>query len=337
MLILPPKKESKSGSKEPENRQNLSFATPSKIAFLFPGQGAQYPGMGKDFADAFSIARETFEEADDLLQEPISRIIFEGPDQELTKTKNSQLAIFIMSAALLRSFQSQFSGVKPHVCAGLSLGEYTALWASGKLSFQETLLLVRYRANFMNEACETVHGTMAAILGMDGSDVESSIKNISGVWVANYNCPGQVVISGTEAAVGEATSVLKLAGAKRVIPLQVHGAFHSGLMQKAQDKLAPCIEQAPLLESDIALAMNAPGDFVGSLSAIRRQLILQVTGSVRWEQLILNIDKREPHQFFEIGCGKTLAGFNKKMGFPTLTVEKIADLEKVAHELGALK
>ena len=306
-----------------------------KVAFIFPGQGAQYPGMGKDFADAFAVARETFEEADDILQEPLSRIIFEGPETELTKTKNSQLAIFVVSAALLRSFQSQFKDIKPSVCAGLSLGEYTALWASGKMTFQDTLLLVRQRANFMNEACETVPGTMAAVLGLDGPSVESALKNISGAWVANYNCPGQIVISGTEAAILEAASALKLVGAKRVIPLQVHGAFHSGLMQKAQDQLKPFIERAPLTDTKIALAMNAPGDIVSDLTEIRRQLILQVTGSVRWEQLIQNIERTAPHQYFEIGCGKTLAGFNKKMGFPTLNVEKISDLEKIAHEMEA--
>jgi [acyl-carrier-protein] S-malonyltransferase len=305
----------------------------SRIAYLFPGQGAQYPGMGKDFADAFSVARETFEEADDVLGESISKIIFEGPEAELTKTKNSQLAIFTVSVALLRSFQSQFSDVKPTVCAGLSLGEYTALWASGKLSFRETLLLVRARANFMNEACESVPGAMAAVLGMTGPEVESVIQNISGAWVANYNCPGQIVISGTESAMQEAASALKLAGAKRVIALQVHGAFHSGLMQKAQDGLTPFVKSANLIESDILLGMNAPGHLVSNLAEIRRQLILQVTGSVRWEQLIQNIEKSGSHRFFEIGCGKTLAGFNKKMGLSTLSLEKVADLEKIALEI----
>jgi len=305
-----------------------------RVGYIFPGQGAQYPGMGKDFAETFAVARETFEEADDILQESLSRVIFEGPETELTKTKNSQLAIFIVSAALLRSFQTQFR-INPAVCAGLSLGEYTALWASGKMTFQETLLLVRQRANFMNEACETVPGTMAAVLGLDGPAVLSAMQNISGVWVANYNCPGQIVISGTEAAIIEAAASLKIVGAKRVIPLQVHGAFHSGLMQKAQDQLKPFIERAPLIDSPIALAMNAPGGIVSDLAEIRRQLILQVTGSVRWEQLIQSIESNGPHQYFEIGCGKTLAGFNKKMGFPTLNVEKISDLEKIAHEMEA--
>jgi [acyl-carrier-protein] S-malonyltransferase len=185
----------------------------------------------------------------------------------------------------------------------------------------------------MNEACETVPGTMAAVLGLDGPAVLSTIQNISGVWVANYNCPGQIVISGTEAAIIEASGALKNVGAKRVIPLQVHGAFHSGLMQRAQDQLKTFIERAQLSDSPIALAMNAPGGLVTDLAEIRRQLILQVTGSVRWEQLIQSIENSSSHQYFEIGCGKTLAGFNKKMGFPTLNVEKISDLEKVAHEM----
>lgn len=306
-----------------------------KIALIFPGQGAQYPGMGKDFIEAFAVARHTFEEADDLLQESFSKIIFEGPESELTKTKNSQLAIFIVSAALLRSVQSQFPEIVPDVCAGLSLGEYTALWASHRLSFQETLLLIRKRAEFMNQACLLSAGTMAAVLGLEAQAVELSLRDIPDVWIANYNCPGQIVISGTEPAIQMATAALKLAGAKRIIPLQVHGAFHSGLMQTAEQNLAPFIERAPLRDSDIAFAMNAPGDFVTSLSEIKRQLILQVTGSVRWQQLILNIEKRNSHQYFEIGCGKTLTGFNKKMGLPTLSVEKLDDLEKVEQEMGA--
>jgi [acyl-carrier-protein] S-malonyltransferase len=187
----------------------------------------------------------------------------------------------------------------------------------------------------MHEACEKTVGTMAAVLGLDGPAVEAAVRPLSDVWVANYNCPGQIVISGTEPAVAHAAAVLKSAGAKRVISLQVHGAFHSGLMQNAQDQLAPFIEGAPLVESSIHLAMNAPGDFVQTLPEIRRQLIGQVTGSVRWEQLILNIEKTGAHQYFEIGCGKTLAGFNKKMGFPTLTVEKILDLETIAREMEA--
>lgn len=307
-----------------------------KIAMLFPGQGAQYPGMGKDFAETFAVARETFQEADDILQESLSKIIFEGPEGELTKTKNSQLAIFVVSAAILRSVQSQFPELKPSVCAGLSLGEYTALWASGKLGFKETIQLIFHRANFMNEACETTAGTMAAVLGLDGPSVEKALEGMKDVWVANYNCPGQIVISGVESAVQAASLALKPVGAKRVIPLQVHGAFHSGLMQKAQDKLAPFIEKAPLTESDVRLAMNAPGNFVSTLAEIRSQLIRQVTASVRWEQLILNMANEGSYQFFELGCGKTLSGFNKKMGFSTLSVEKIADLELVARDMEVL-
>lgn len=306
-----------------------------KFAFLFPGQGAQYPGMGKDFSEAFAVARQTFEEADDILREPFSKIIFDGSEAELTKTKHSQIAIFIVSAALLKVLQSQFPSLYPSVCAGLSLGEYTALWASGRLSFQQTLLLVQGRANFMNEACEKVPGTMAAILGLDADTLDAVVKDIDEVWVANYNCPGQIVISGTKKGCDTAASILKAEGAKRIIPLQVHGAFHSGLMQQAQDALSFFIAEAPLKNSLVGFAMNTPGDFVTDLDEIRRNLTLQVTSSVRWQQAISAIEKKPVDLYLEVGCGKILTGFNKKIGVapPTLSIEKVADLETLAREL----
>lgn len=303
-----------------------------KYALIFPGQGAQYPGMGKDFAEAFAVAKDTFEEADDILQENLSKTIFEGPETELTKTKNSQLGIFVVSAAILRSLPE----LKPSICSGLSLGEYTALWASGRLSFKETLLLVQKRALFMNEACESTKGTMAAVLGT--VDVEAAIKGIPDVWVANYNCPGQTVISGTQEGVEAASIALKNAGAKRVLPLQVHGAFHSGLMKRAQDSLAPYIAKAPIVDSDVGFVMNTSGDFVSSVDEIRKLLTQQVTHSVRWEQGILAIEKRKVDLYIEIGCGKTLAGLNKKIGVsvPTVSAEKLTDIDNVVSQLRSL-
>jgi [acyl-carrier-protein] S-malonyltransferase len=291
-----------------------------KYVFLFPGQGAQYPGMGKDFYEAFAASRQTFEQADDLLKENLSKIIFDGPESELTKTKYSQCAIFVVSAAILRAMPE----MKPAVCAGLSLGEYTALWASGRLSFEETLLLIQKRAQFMNDACENVSGTMAAVLGM--ADVESALQGIPGVWVANYNCPGQIVISGTKEGVAIASEQLRAKGAKRIIPLQVHGAFHSGLMQGAQDALAPYIAAANIRESNIGFVMNATGDFAGD---VKKNLTCQVTSSVRWDQGILAIEKTKPDKYLEIGCGKTLTALNKKIGVaaPTISVEKVGDLD----------
>jgi [acyl-carrier-protein] S-malonyltransferase len=306
-----------------------------KIAFIFPGQGAQYPGMGKDFAASFAIARETFEEADEILGENLSKIIFEGPESELTQTKNSQLAIFVMSAAVLRTLQSQLPDLVPSICSGLSLGEYTALWASGRLSFKETLLLIRERARLMNEACEKVSGAMAAVLGMGGAEVEAAIRGIPGAWVANYNCPGQIVISGTKEGVEAASSALKGAGAKRVLPLQVHGAFHSGLMKSAQEGLTPFIDRAPLVDSKIEFVMNVPGNFIQSLSDIRRHLASQVTHSVRWEQGVRAIEEKKVDLYVEIGCGKTLTGLNRKIGVaaPTISIDKIGDLEEAARQI----
>lgn len=305
-----------------------------KLAYLFPGQGAQYPGMGKDFSDSFAISRETFEEADEILGMSLSRIIFEGPEETLVQTKYSQIAIFVSSMAILRALQQQMPDVKPFVCAGLSLGEYTALCASGKLSFSETLLLIQKRALLMNEACEKVPGTMAAVLGLEGSRVEEALQGISGVWVANYNCPGQIVISGTKAGVEKGSEVLKAVGAKRILPLSVSGAFHSGLMQMAQEGLAPYILAAPLQETSVQLVMNVPGDFVVKTEEIRKYLISQVTQSVRWEQSILQMDRAGIDCYLEIGCGKTLSGMNRKIGVSglTLSIEKLADLENFAKQ-----
>ncbi|MBX7066024.1 MAG: ACP S-malonyltransferase [Parachlamydiales bacterium] len=301
-----------------------------KIAFVFPGQGAQTVGMGKDFYDSFAIAKETFQEADDLLKEGLSKIIFEGPMDLLTETRNSQLAIFVVSMALLRTAQQQLPDLIPAACAGLSLGEYTALCASGRLGFKETLLLVRERARLMNEACEKVPGTMAAVLGMSAEQIVEGVKGLQGVWVANFNAPGQTVISGTKEGIEKAGIVLKERGAKRVIPLTVHGAFHSGLMQKAQDGLKPFIDLAQIQDSNIGFVMNVTGDFVNGVDAVRCNLEAQVTQSVKWEQGIEAMKREGIELYLEIGCGKTLTGLNKKIGVASCaSIEKINDLEMV--------
>ncbi|MBS0626516.1 MAG: ACP S-malonyltransferase [Verrucomicrobia bacterium] len=304
-----------------------------KIAFLFPGQGSQAPGMGKDFYDSFAIAKETFQEADDLLSYKLSDILFNGPEETLTQTKYSQLAIFVNSIALLRMLQQQVKEIVPFVCAGLSLGEYTALCASGRIEMKDALKLVQTRANWMNDACERVQGTMAAVLGLDAASVEEALKGIPGIWVANYNCPGQIVISGTKEGVEAGSLALKAKGAKRVLPLTVHGAFHSGLMQSAQDGLAPHIAKAPLADSEIHLVMNVPGNFVESLDEIRQNLTRQVTQSVRWDQGIVAIEEKGVDLYLEIGCGKTLSGLNKKIGVkaPTVSLEKVTDLDSVVE------
>lgn len=309
-----------------------------KIAFLFPGQGAQYSGMGKDFFESFAQARETFQEADEILNENLSKIIFEGPEELLTQTRNAQVAIYVTSVAIFRTIQEQIPELVPAVCSGLSLGEYTSLFASGRLNFAETLKLVQERARLMNEACEKVPGTMAAVLGLDALGVEAAMKGLAGAWVANYNAPGQTVISGTKEGVTAAAVVLKEKGAKRVIPLTVHGAFHSALMQSAQEGLSPWVERAPIQESQIAFVMNVPGNFVCETHEIRRNLISQITQSVRWEQGVSAMKAAGVEFYLEIGCGKTLAGLNKKIGVlePTFSVDKVADLDGLIRQLDLL-
>lgn len=301
-----------------------------KTAFLFPGQGAQIVGMGKDFYDSFQIAKVTFQEADDLLNMSLSKIIFEGPADLLTQTKNSQLAIFVGSMAILRVMEEQLPDLKPDVCAGLSLGEYTALCASGRLGFKETLLLIRERAKLMNEACKKVPGTMAAVLGMSAEEIIAALNGLQGVWVANFNAPGQTVISGTKEGIERAGALLKEKGAKRVLPLTVHGAFHSALMEKAQVGLKPILDRALLQDSAIGFVMNVPGDFVKGVDAVRSHLKAQVTKPVKWEQGIQAMKREGIELFLEIGCGKTLTGLNKKMGAPApLSIEKVGELELV--------
>lgn len=299
-----------------------------KIAWIFPGQGAQVPGMGKDFAEAFPIAKETFEEADEILGEKLSSIIFEGPQELLTQTRYSQLGIFVTSVALLRVLRQQMPELQPTVCAGLSLGEYTALYASGRISFEEGLRLVQKRAHLMHEACEKAQGKMAAVLGMGDEEVEGALREVEGIWVANYNTPGQIVISGTEKGLERATALLKERGAKRILPLAVHGAFHSGLMHSAQEGLVPWVQKVSLKESEIGFVMNVPGARVEKGEEIRENLVRQVTSPVRWHQGIRAMG--EIDLYIEIGPGKTLTGMNRKLGLQGVSLEKVEDLDQLA-------
>lgn len=301
-----------------------------KIAFLFPGQGAQYVGMGKDFYEQFSLARDVFQEADDLLKRPFSTLIFEGPQEELTQTKNSQLAIYIVSLAIHRVLKEQFPELVPSVCAGLSLGEYSALVASGKLDFQSGLLLVEKRALFMQEACLSSPGSMKVVLGAEVSLVEKVLGDLGKeAWVANLNCPGQVVIAGTLEGLESASIALKEAGVKRVLPLEVSGAFHSCLMKSAQDQLTPYLQNVVLKDSSVDLVMNTPGAFVKDSNSIRSYLIQQVTQPVYWQRGIESMVRGGVDCFIEMGCGKTLQGMNKKIGVEALTksLEKAIELE----------
>lgn len=303
-----------------------------KIAFIFPGQGTQYTEMGKDFSENFSEAKHTFKEANDILGYDLSSIIFNGPDSLLTETKNSQLAIYTVSTAILRVVQKLYPNILPTICSGLSLGEYTALTAAGKLSFENGLNLVKHRAQFMNDACESTKGTMAVIIGLEADVVEAMVKEINmprDLWAANFNCPGQVVISGTPLGIEAGTKGAKEKGAKRILPLSVHGAFHSGLMKQAEERLTPYIKEAAFKESDVGVVMNYTGDFTNGIEQIRTNLIKQVTHPVRWEQGIRSINNQGVDLFIEMGCGKTLAGMNKRIGVAceTISIEKITDID----------
>ncbi len=309
-----------------------------KMAWLFPGQGAQYVGMGKTFMQAYAEVRHTFEQADDLLKRSLSKIMLEGPEDELTKTSNSQVSIYVMSVALVRVLKRLFPEMIPAATAGLSLGEYTALTAAGRLSFEEGLELVQRRGDYMNDACEERRGAMAVVMGLDAAEVEHIVRHLNLVddlWTANFNCPGQVVISGTLRGIEAGIEAVKAKGAKRVVPLQVQGAFHSGLMASAEQRLTPHLAQVKLKESPIGLVMNVPGDFVQEASAIRHYLAQQVTHPVRWEQGVRAMQREAIDFYLEIGPGKTLAGMNKRIGLtaPTISIEMIEDLVKLEASL----
>ena len=309
-----------------------------KFAFIFPGQGAQYLGMGKDFYDSYSIVRNTFEEANDLVGRDLSAIILEGPADLLTETRNSQTGIYVVSIAFLRLINELFPEVKPSVCAGLSLGEYTAVTAAGYLAFSDGLPLVQYRGQYMNDACESTKGTMAVILGLSAEQVESLVQEVNmpnDLFAANFNCPGQVVVSGSTKGIEAVSSIAKEKGAKRVLPLQVHGAFHSGLMMQAQERLAEHVEQVKLQSPFAELVMNVSGDFVSKEKSVRDQLIRQVTSPVRWQQGIEAVESKGVDAYIEMGPGKTLAGFNKRIGVkaPTISIEKIEDLKNLEEAM----
>lgn len=312
-----------------------------KIAFLFPGQGAQYCGMGKDFVVQYPEARQTFEEADDILGRKLSKVVFEGPEALLTETRNSQAAIFVNSLAILNTLRKLYPEIQPSVCSGLSLGEYTALTSAGFISFAQCLPMVQYRGQYMNDACEEHKGVMAAVIGLSADEVESSVRSVNlpnDLWVANFNCPGQTVISGTPKGVEAGGLALKEAGAKRVLPLQVHGAFHSGLMQSAAAKLEPHIERAAFQPGHAQLVMNVSGDFVTDLNQVKSNLVKQVVCSVRWEQGIRAMQREGVDLYVEIGCGKTLAGMNKRIGVtaPTISIDKVEDLRLLDEQLAAM-
>lgn len=296
-----------------------------KIAYIFPGQGAQVPKMGYDFYQMYSIAREVFQEADDILSFRLTRLIFQGDQRELTETKNSQPAIYVTSYAILKVLEKEFPDLIPSMCGGLSLGEYTALAAAKKVTFADGLKLVAARGAYMQEACEIEAGAMAAVFGLDEEEIKKE-----GFWVANLNCPGQIVIAGTKREMERAAEVLKEKGAKRIIPLEVSGAFHTPLMNSAKDKMMPLIQEANFQKSAISLVMNVVGRFVVDSGEMRELLIEQIAAPTRWMDCVKAMS--DASVFYEIGPSQ-LSSMNRKIGVaaPTIKIEKVEDLENV-HE-----
>lgn len=280
-------------------------------AYVFPGQGAQFSGMGKDLYENHALAKAMFDRADEVLGFSISSIMFNGTDEELKQTKVTQPAIFIHSTVLAACMGDSF---KPDMVAGHSLGEFSALVANKTLSFEDGLRLVSARAMAMQKACEETPSTMAAILGLEDAIVEQICQDIDGVVVpANYNCPGQLVISGAVDAVEKACAKLTEAGAKRALLLQVGGAFHSPLMEPARTELAGAIQQTTFNQPVCPVYQNVNALPVSNPEEIKANLLAQLTAPVKWTQIMLAMEANGLSEVIEVGPGKVLQGLFKKI------------------------
>ena len=302
----------------------------SNKGLIFPGQGAQYPSMGKDFFDQFAIVRDVFEEASDILSLSIKKLIFDSDEKTLSQTKNSQVAIFVVCSAICKLLFDQFICVNPSFCAGLSLGEYTALFASQKISFQDCLSLVYSRGLFMEDAAVKNPGGMIVVSGVSEEELQSL-----GYLVANVNCPNQIVISCSQADMEKVFVKLREAGGSKLLRINVSGPFHSPFMESAAVRLKPLIDDVEICEGCADIVMNVTGSVEKDKNSIRENLIRQVTSTTRWMDCMKAMIAHGVDEFLEIGPTQ-LTSINRRIDERAKTI-KLSTVEDLDHVYGAFK
>lgn len=307
-----------------------------KIALIFPGQGAQFVGMGKDFYDNFDAAKKLFDEADDALGYSIKKMCFEGSEDDLKLTANTQPAILIVSVIAAELLKAE--GITAEVAGGHSLGEYSALVAAGSLKFRDAVILVHKRGQFMQEAVPVGEGSMAAIIGLDDKiivDICNEVSEIGAVQAVNFNCPGQTVIAGTVKGVDSAVEKLKAAGAKKAVVLPVSAPFHSTLMKPAAEKLSVELDKTEIKNAAFPIAANFNGKLETDAAEIKNNLVAQADHPVKWIDCVKSMQNFGADTFVECGPGKTLCGFNRRIDkqIKSLNVENIESLKNAVEVL----